>query len=59
MIDLVTVVFQDELPVVQVQAQSLQRYCDAEQLGKIIVIVNDDKNELNRLTGINKQYIIL
>jgi hypothetical protein len=42
MIDIVTVVFRDELDILKSQAQSLQRYCDAEQLGKIIVIVNDD-----------------
>jgi len=47
MIDIVTVVFREELDVLKLQAQSLQRYCDAEQLGKIVVIVNDDSLTVN------------
>lgn len=42
MIDIVTVVFRDELPVLRVQAQSIDLYCGAEQLGRIYVVVNDE-----------------
>jgi hypothetical protein len=42
MIDLITVVFREELDVLKLQAKSLQRYCDTSTLGQIIVVINDD-----------------
>ena len=40
-IDLVTVVFVAELPLLALQARSIARYADAATLGAILVIVND------------------
>lgn len=40
--DLVTVVFLDELPILKSQAQSVELYCQHMALGDIVVIVNDD-----------------
>jgi hypothetical protein len=42
MIDLVTVVFQDELPVLQVQARSVDLYAQHIGIQNIYVMVNDD-----------------
>ena len=42
MIDLVTVVFQDELPVLRVQAQSVDLYAQHIGIQNIYVMVNDD-----------------
>jgi hypothetical protein len=42
MIDLVTVVFQDELPVLQVQAHSVDLYAQHIGIQNIYVMVNDD-----------------
>jgi len=42
MIDLVTVVFQDELPILQVQAQSVDLYAQHIGIQNIYVMVNDD-----------------
>lgn len=41
MIDIVTVVFSEELPVLRVQAQSIDRYCSGLGLKNIYVLVND------------------
>ena len=43
MIDLVTVVFQDELPILQVQAQSVELYAQHIGIQNIYVMVNDDQ----------------
>ena len=43
MIDLVTVVFQDELPVLRVQAQSVDLYAQNIGIQNIYVMVNDDQ----------------
>lgn len=40
-IDLVTVVFSAELPLLKLQARSVARYVDAAALGSIVVILND------------------
>jgi hypothetical protein len=40
-IDIVTVVFSDELRLLRIQARSIARYFDPNALGKIFVIVND------------------
>jgi hypothetical protein len=42
MFDLLTVVFRDELSVLQVQAQSIDLYCQDIGIQRIFVIVNDD-----------------
>lgn len=41
MIDLITVVFRDELPVLQLQAKSIELYCQNTNINRIYVIVND------------------
>jgi hypothetical protein len=42
MIDIITVVFQEELPILKLQAESIDLYCQDINLGSIYVIVNDD-----------------
>ena len=41
MIDIVTVVFQEELEILRVQAQSIDLFCSTELVQDIIVVVND------------------
>lgn len=41
MMDLITVVFRDELPILQVQAQSVDLYCDRDLVHNIYIVVND------------------
>lgn len=41
MIDLVTVVFRDELPVLKLQAESIDLYCQGIGVNNIYVVVND------------------
>jgi hypothetical protein len=47
MIDIVTVVFRDELPILQVQAQSIDLFCQDVGIQTIFVIVNDDIDVVN------------
>jgi hypothetical protein len=42
MIDIVTVVFRDELPVLKLQAESISLYCNHMCLHTICVVINDD-----------------
>jgi hypothetical protein len=42
MIDIVTIVFREELPILQLQAESIELYCQDMTLGNIIVVINDD-----------------
>lgn len=42
MIDIVTVVFREELATLKLQAQSIDLYCNNMDLGNIYVIVNDE-----------------
>jgi len=49
MIDLATVVFQDELPVIRLQAQSIELYCQDIGIRNIYVIVNDDQGTQNQI----------
>ena len=49
MLDTVTVVFQDELEVLQTQARSLDLYCHDMDLQTIFVIVNDDDHVANQI----------
>jgi hypothetical protein len=43
MMDLVTVVFLDELPTLKLQARSVELYCHDMDLGDIVVVINDDR----------------
>jgi hypothetical protein len=43
MMDLVTVVFLDELPTLKLQARSVELYCRDMDLGNIVVVINDDR----------------
>ena len=45
--DLVTVVFLDELPTLKLQARSVELYCQHMDLGNIVVVVNDDLMTIN------------
>jgi hypothetical protein len=49
MIDFCTVVFQEELPVLRVQAQSIDRYCSGLGLKNIYVLVNDSDSVLDQI----------
>jgi hypothetical protein len=42
MIDIVTVVFRDELPILKLQAESVELYCQEMCLHTINVVINDD-----------------
>jgi len=41
-IDILTVVFQQELYYLEIQARSIEQYIDCDKIGKIFVIVNDE-----------------
>ena len=41
MIDLITVVFRDEIPLLRIQARSIAEYVASNELNSIIVVVND------------------
>jgi len=49
MIDLVTIVFEDELPILKVQAQSINLYCQNIGIQTIFVVVNDDDQLVNQI----------
>ncbi len=49
MIDLITVVFQQELPVLQAQAQSVERYCQHIGIRNIYVVVNDEESVVSEI----------
>ncbi len=49
MIDLVTVVFQDELPILKLQAASVARYCKNIGIRNIYVVVNDDDDTIHKI----------
>lgn len=49
MIDIATVVFRDELPILKLQAQSIERYCQNIGIRNIYVIVNDDEDTLHQI----------
>jgi hypothetical protein len=44
MIDLITIVFEQELPVLKVQAQSIELYCQDIGIRNIYVVVNDNES---------------
>lgn len=49
MIDICTVVFREELPVLQAQAQSIEKYCATLGTRNIYVVVNDDDSVVNEI----------
>jgi len=49
MIDIITVVFREELPVLQAQAQSVERYCQDIGIRNIYVVVNDSEDIVNQI----------
>jgi len=49
MLDIVTVVFRDELPILRVQAESIDLYCQDIGLQTIFVIVNDDDSIVDQI----------
>jgi hypothetical protein len=44
MIDLTTIVFRQEIPILKVQAQSVELYCQTVEIGDIFIMVNDNDN---------------
>lgn len=49
MIDLVTVVFRDELSILRLQAQSINQYCQYTDIGRIYIVVNDDTVDVSEI----------
>lgn len=49
MIDIVTVVFQDEIPVLELQAQSIHQYCKNIGIRNIYVVLNQDGLSVNQI----------
>lgn len=49
MIDICTVVFRDELPILQVQAESLSLYAKGLGIRNIYVIINDDETIVSQI----------
>lgn len=49
MIDLITVVFSEELGTLKWQAKSIDLYCQNINLGKIFVVINDDTMSINEI----------
>ena len=47
MIDIITVVFREEIPVLKVQAESVARYCRNIGIRNIYVVVNDDEDTIH------------
>jgi hypothetical protein len=41
MLDIITVVFRDELPLLEIQAESIARYINSQDIQSITVVVND------------------
>jgi len=52
MIDIVTVVFKEEIPVLKLQAQSVARYCTNIGIGNIYVVVNDDDDTIHQIDAL-------
>jgi hypothetical protein len=44
MIDLITVVFEKEIPLIEIQARSIEFYIDTDIIKNIYVVVNDDNS---------------
>ena len=61
MIDIVTVVFREELPILRLQAESVELYCQNIGLQTIYVVVNDDESVVKEIDpawwGILSKYV--
>lgn len=51
MIDIITVVFREEIPVLKVQAESIARYCQNIGIRNIYVVVNDDEETIHQINA--------
>lgn len=49
MIDLITVVFESELPILKLQAKSVDLYFESSQLGQVYVVVNDADHVIKQI----------
>jgi len=49
MIDLVSVVFAEEIPLIEIQARSIDLYVPTELVDSIYVVVNDSKDICNQI----------
>ena len=49
MIDLITVVFKDELPLLHIQAESISQYINPEDINTITIVVNDTDDVANQI----------
>jgi len=49
MIDIITVVFQPEIPLLKIQAQSIDRYISPLDVNQIIVVVNDRDSVVDQI----------
>lgn len=49
MIDICTVVFEEEIPILQVQADSIARYCTKLGVRSIYVILNDSERHIDKI----------
>ena len=47
--DIITIVFRDEISILKLQAQSIEHYCNADNLGRIIVVINDDTLDVDSI----------
>lgn len=63
MIDLITVVFQQELYLIEIQARSIELYIDSDKIGNIFVVVNDEDCVVDQIDhnwwGINSSKVKL
>jgi hypothetical protein len=63
-IDLITVVFKKEIPLIEIQARSIELYIDTDRIKNIYVVVNDEDSIVNLIdprwwgTNSNKVQII-
>lgn len=61
MIDLITVVFQQELPLIKIQAHSIELYLESQRINKIFVVVDGDDSVADQLNpnwwGINNNKV--
>jgi hypothetical protein len=49
MLNLITIVFNEELPVLKMQAQSISLYLDPHLVSNIVVVVNDHQSVISRI----------
>jgi hypothetical protein len=49
MIDIITVVFREEIPILKVQAESVAKYCRNIGIRNIYVVVNDDEETIHEI----------